>query len=100
MLDYTFYENYYRYMDQMVTEGQPIEMIQILCMFDAGGSCMALPWYIPFNMTISRLMGVVLGRWVGSLLGYQPYYKEWTTDWELARKRMQASHVQRRFAGS
>ncbi|KAF2657852.1 hypothetical protein K491DRAFT_714143 [Lophiostoma macrostomum CBS 122681] len=74
MLDYTFYENYYRYMDQMVSGGQPIEMIQILCMFDAGGSCVALPWYVPFNMIISRLIGVVVGRWVGSLLGYQPYY--------------------------
>jgi hypothetical protein len=67
-------------------------------MFDAGGSCLALPSFIPFNMAISRVMGVVIGRWLGGILGYQPYYKEWSTDWETARKRMQTSPIQRRFA--
>jgi hypothetical protein len=98
MLDYIFYENYYRYMDAMVSEGQAIELIQILCMFDAGGSCIALPWYVPFGMTVSRIMGVVFGRWLGGFLGYQPYYKEWTTDWETARERMRSSFFQRKFA--
>ncbi|PVH97431.1 hypothetical protein DM02DRAFT_685011 [Periconia macrospinosa] len=98
MLDYVFYENYYRYMDTAVSAGNPIELIQILCMFDAGGSCIALPWYIPFNMYISRAMGVVIGRWLGGILGYQPYYREWTTDWEVASTRMSKSIFQRRFA--
>ncbi|PSN62789.1 hypothetical protein BS50DRAFT_603421 [Corynespora cassiicola Philippines] len=99
MLDDVFYENYYRYMDQVLAPGgEGISIIQILCvsssnltryvhMFDAGGSCLALPSSIPFNMGISR-----------GLLGYQPYYKEWTTDWETAKKRMQTSTFQKRFA--
>lgn len=37
MLDYIAYENFYRYMDTMVSAGNPIELVQILCMFDAGG---------------------------------------------------------------
>ncbi|KAF2259716.1 hypothetical protein CC78DRAFT_524385 [Lojkania enalia] len=100
MLDYIFYENYYRYMDAMISTGQAIEFIQILSMFDAGGSCIALPWYIPFGMTVSRVMGVVLGRWLGGVMGYQPYYKEWTTDWDTAAKRMRSSIFQKRFAAS
>ena len=98
MLDYIFYENYYRYMDTTVAAGNSIELIQILCMFDAGGSCIALPWYIPFNMYISRAMGVVIGRWLGGILGYQPCYREWTTDWETAAARMRNSIFQSRFA--
>jgi hypothetical protein len=100
MLDFIFYENYYRYMDAMVAEGKAIELIQILCMFDAGGSCVALPWYVPFGMTVSRALGVVVGRWMGGLLGYQPYYREWTTDWEIARQRMAQSFSQRKFAAA
>lgn len=98
MLDYVFYENYYRYMDGQVVSGNPIELIQILCMFDAGGSCVALPWFIPFGMTLSRALGIVVGRWIGSRLGYQPYYKEWTTDWETASARMRTSISQRKYA--
>ncbi|KAF2463678.1 uncharacterized protein BDR25DRAFT_245311, partial [Lindgomyces ingoldianus] len=99
MLDFIFYENYYRYMDQALAPGgEGIDLIQVLCMFDAGGSCLALPSLIPFNMTISRIMGIILGRWLGGILGYQPYYREWTTDWETARKRMETSPFQRRFA--
>ncbi|ORY13380.1 hypothetical protein BCR34DRAFT_535608 [Clohesyomyces aquaticus] len=88
MLDTAFYENYYRYMDRALAPGgEGISIIQVLSMFDAGGSCLALPRFIPFNMCISRVMGVVVGRWLGGLLGYQPYYKEWTTDWETAKAR-------------
>ncbi|KAF2014434.1 hypothetical protein BU24DRAFT_481891 [Aaosphaeria arxii CBS 175.79] len=99
MLDYIFYENYYRYMDEMVSTGQAIDFIQILCMFDAGGSCIMLPWWVPCGMLVSRALGVVVGRWIGAILGYQPYYREWTTDWDTAARRMRSSLWQRRFAG-
>ena len=31
----------------------------------------------------------MVGRWIGGLLGYQPFYREYTTDWELAVAKMQ-----------
>jgi hypothetical protein len=43
-------------------------------------------------------MGVVGGRWIGSLMGYQPYYEDWTTDWDLACEVMETSWFWRRFA--
>jgi hypothetical protein len=67
-------------------------------MFDRGGSCLALPKFIPFSMALSKAMTVVVGRWLGGILGYQPYYKEWTTDWALAKQRMSASVFTKRFA--
>ncbi|KAF2113910.1 hypothetical protein BDV96DRAFT_495626, partial [Lophiotrema nucula] len=98
MLDFLSYENYYRYLDQAISCNEGIDILQILCMFDAGGSCIALPRFILFNMALSMVIGVVLGRWVGRLLGYQPYYKEWSTDWDTARQRMAKCIFQRRFA--
>jgi hypothetical protein len=67
-------------------------------MFDAGGSYLSLPTWIPFSRTLARALGIVMGRWVGSLLGYQPYYRRWSTDWGLACERMRSSIFQRRFA--
>jgi hypothetical protein len=67
-------------------------------MFDAGGTYLSLPPWIPFGQTISITLGVVLGRWIGGLLGYQPFYRKWTSDWELACQKMEASVFQRRFA--
>jgi hypothetical protein len=67
-------------------------------MFDAGGTYLSLPPWIPFGQTISISLGVVLGRWIGGLLGYQPFYRKWTSDWELACQKMEASVFQRRFA--
>jgi hypothetical protein len=35
---------------------------------------------------------LVLGRLTGTgLLGYQPFYRKWTSDWELACQKMEAS---------
>ncbi|KAF2680810.1 hypothetical protein K458DRAFT_372838 [Lentithecium fluviatile CBS 122367] len=88
MLDAIFYENYYRYMDQALSPGgEGISVVQVFCMFGAGGSCLVLLNFILFSMTLSKAMTVVIGRWLGGILGYQPYYKEWTTDWETVEKR-------------
>ena len=67
-------------------------------MFDAGASYLALPTWIPLGKHLSRVLGIVLGRWIGGLLGYQPFYRKWTTDWELACQKMERSLLQRRFA--
>jgi hypothetical protein len=40
----------------------------------------------------------VVGRWLGGMLGYQPFYRKWTTDWELACQKMETSLFQKRFA--
>ena len=67
-------------------------------MFDAGGSYLTLPWWIPFGRRLSMAAGIVVGRWIGGLLGYQPFYRQWTSDWELACHKMKGSLLQRRFA--
>lgn len=121
MLVAIFYKNYYRYMDHALApggEGISISIIQVLCvslflslalddqgsashklqMFDRGGSCLAFPKSIPFNLTLSKATAVVIGRWLGGILGYQPYYKKWTTDWETAKQHMSTSIFTSRFA--
>lgn len=67
-------------------------------MFDAGGSYLSLPTWIPFSRRIAQGLGVVMGRWIGALLGYQPYYRKWSGNWQLACERMRGSLFQRRFA--
>ncbi|KAI8622919.1 hypothetical protein F5Y19DRAFT_30193 [Xylariaceae sp. FL1651] len=93
-----FFENWYKYQNEVVVNGAPISLIQLLSTFDAGGSYLSFPRWVPFGQQISRILGVVVGRWIGGLLGYQPFYQKWTTDWELACKKMETSLTQRRFA--
>jgi len=97
-LDTVFFQNWYGYQDEVVLEGKSMDLIQVMCMFDAGGSYLSFPAWIPFGRILSRAIGVVIGRWIGGLLGYQPFYSKWTTDWELACQKMETSLVQRRFA--
>jgi hypothetical protein len=67
-------------------------------MFDAGGSYLSLPWWIPFGRMLSMALSILIGRWMGALMGYQPYYQKWSVDWDLACTRMETSIFQRRFA--
>lgn len=67
-------------------------------MFDAGGTYAAPPAWLPFGHTFSKLAGVVIGRWLGGLLGYQPFYRKYSSDWELACEEMGSSIFQKRFA--
>jgi hypothetical protein len=67
-------------------------------MFDAGGSYLSPPPWLPFGQFFSRTTGVVVGRYLGGMMGYQPYYKKWSTDWTLACDKMEKSIFQRRFA--
>ncbi|KAL2164994.1 hypothetical protein VTH06DRAFT_290 [Thermothelomyces fergusii] len=97
-LDAVFFENWYAYQDEVVLRGKKVDILQVLSMFDAGGSYLSLPWWVPFGRTVSLVLGVVLGRWIAALLGYQPFYREWTTDWDAAVEKMEQSWFQRRFA--
>ena len=118
-----FFENWYKYQDEIVVNGASIDLIQVFCvsephfrllaaprgresklthrsqMFDAGGTYLSFPWWVPFGQSISIALGVVVGRWIGSgLLGYQPFYRKWSSDWEMACKMMESNIFQRRFA--
>ncbi|KAI1328425.1 hypothetical protein F5Y16DRAFT_369016 [Xylariaceae sp. FL0255] len=94
-----FFENWYKYQDTIVVQGARVDLIQVFCMFDAGGTYLSFPWWVPFGRTISIVLGTVVGRWIGSgLLGYQPFYRQWTSDWNLACQIMETSIFQRRFA--
>ncbi|KAH6844662.1 hypothetical protein B0I37DRAFT_166577 [Chaetomium sp. MPI-CAGE-AT-0009] len=97
-LDLTFFENWYGYQEEVVVQGKKLDMIQLLSVWDAGDSYLTLPWWVPFRSTVSLVMGVVVGRWIGGLLGYQPFHRCWTTDWDLACAKMETSVFQRRFA--
>jgi mannose-6-phosphate isomerase-like protein (cupin superfamily) len=97
-LDLVFFENWYAYQEEVVVHGKRLDLIQMLCTWDAGASYLTLPWWVPFRSSVSRALGVVVGRWLGGLLGYQPFHKGWTMDWELACSKMEASVFHRRFA--
>ncbi|KAI1486006.1 hypothetical protein F5X96DRAFT_277011 [Biscogniauxia mediterranea] len=97
-LDTVFFENWYAYQDRIVVAGEKPDLVQVMSMFDAGGSYLSLPWWVPFGRTLSRAIGVVVGRWIGGLLGYQPFYRKWTNNWDLACRKMEMSIFQRRFA--
>ncbi|KAH7322478.1 hypothetical protein B0I35DRAFT_425862 [Stachybotrys elegans] len=98
-LSAVFFENWYKYQDTIAVDGDPVDLIQVLSTFDASGTYISLPWWVPFGKLLSIGLGVVVGRWIGSgLLNYQPFYREWTTDWESACLQMEGSIFHRRFA--
>ncbi|KAI1656818.1 hypothetical protein F4813DRAFT_361947 [Daldinia decipiens] len=97
-LDLLFFENWYLYQEQLILNGKKPDIIQVLSTFDAGGSYLSFPNWIPFGRNLSVIVAIVVGRWIGGLLGYQPFYHKWSTDWGLACERMEASIFQRRFA--
>jgi hypothetical protein len=67
-------------------------------MFDAGDTYLSPPWWVPFRAFVGLWIGIIVGRWIGSLLGYAPYYPEWTTDWQAACDQMEQGWFHRRFA--
>jgi len=97
-LNTVFFENWYKYQNDVAVNGAKISLLQLFSTFDAGGTYLSFPPWVPFGQTISQTMGVVLGRWLGGFLGYQPFYRKWTTDWDLACEKMETSFFQRRFA--
>lgn len=41
------------------------------------------------------MIGILLGRYLAPLLGYQPYYPEFTSDWQAACGKMRGVWTQR-----
>ncbi|KAK7753780.1 hypothetical protein SLS62_004145 [Diatrype stigma] len=78
-LNTLFFENWYKYQDHVVKTGGKIDLIQVLSTFDAAGTYISPPRWLPFGRRISQVVGVVVGRWLGSLLGYQPFYRDGQT---------------------
>lgn len=74
--------------------------IQVLSMFDAGDSYLSPPAWTPgfLRHPLGWLLGVIIGRYIGGLLGYAPFHPEWTTDWDAACAKMEKCWTQRRFA--
>lgn len=53
---------------------------------------------MPFRRFIGYWGSVILGRWIGGLLGYKPFFREYTTDWDYAVAKMKGSWFQRHLA--
>lgn len=53
------------------------------------------PKWVPFRRFIGYWGSVILGRWIGGLLGYKPFFREYTTDWDYAVAKMKGSWFQR-----
>ncbi|KAI5781193.1 hypothetical protein EDC01DRAFT_619938 [Geopyxis carbonaria] len=96
-LDRAFFENWLTYQSEGAKYGFGADMLQVHAMWDAGDCVLPLPKWVPGGKKLARWRGVVLGRWIGGALGYQPFYEEWTSDWELACSKMERSIFQRRF---
>ncbi|KAF4636548.1 hypothetical protein G7Y89_g1538 [Cudoniella acicularis] len=96
--DQAFFENWYGYQEDVFQRGEKLDLIQILAMFDAGATYLSPPWWVPFRCFLSLWFHIIVGRWIGALLGYAPYYPEWTTDWDAACDQMEKSWFQRKFA--
>ncbi|OTA98696.1 hypothetical protein M426DRAFT_258180 [Hypoxylon sp. CI-4A] len=97
-LDTMFFQNWYGYQDEVLRKGIKFNIIQVMNMFDAGGSYISGPAWVPFGKRLAQLTGIIIGRWLGGLLGYQPFYPRWTKDWQMACKKMETSPFLRRFS--
>lgn len=71
-------------------------MLKALPQIQDGGDAYSVPpKWVPFRRFIGYWGSVVLGRWIGGLLGYKPFFKEYTTDWDYAVAKMKGSWFQR-----
>lgn len=65
---------------------------------DGGDAYSVPPKWVPFRRFIGYWGSVILGRWIGGLLGYKPFFREYTTDWDFAVAKMKGSWFQRHLA--
>ncbi|KAI0108851.1 hypothetical protein GGR51DRAFT_570116 [Nemania sp. FL0031] len=99
-LDRVFFENWYGlWHDYLVHEDGKMDLIQLLCTYDAGDAYLPGPSWLPRGLQIwtGYWTGVIVGRWIGGMLGYKPFFKEYTTDWDLAVAKMKTSFWGRRL---
>ena len=72
-----FFRNIYGYLDDCETQKVTPSPIQLLMFLDSAEVSLALPGPRFVANPISWLIGVVLGRWLGWLLGYRDDYPEY-----------------------
>jgi hypothetical protein len=74
------------------------QLIARLQTFDGGNHYLPFPSRLPswvpldWSVYIRTVLGwwltVIVGRYIGGLLGYTPFYREYTTEWEFAQAKM------------
>ncbi|KAL8792096.1 MAG: hypothetical protein Q9195_005271 [Heterodermia aff. obscurata] len=94
-LDRIFFENWYGYWHDALLHDGGLSLLQYLAIQDGGDAYTPAPAWVPFRRTVGYWTCVILGRWIGGLLGYKPFFKEYTTDWDYAVMKMKGSFFQR-----
>ncbi|KAJ4993961.1 hypothetical protein SVAN01_00438 [Stagonosporopsis vannaccii] len=94
-LDRIFFENWYGYWHDALLHGGGLDWIQFLAIQDGGDAYTPAPAWVPFRRQVGYWTCVVVGRWIGGLLGYKPFFREYTTDWDFAVAKMKGSYFQR-----
>ncbi|KAF2636136.1 hypothetical protein P280DRAFT_534017 [Massarina eburnea CBS 473.64] len=97
-LDRCFFENWYGYWHDALLYGNGVSFLQLLSIWDAGDAYFAAPAWVPFRLTVGYWTQIALGRWLGGMLGYRPFFREYTTDWDYAVAKMKNSFFQRHLA--
>ncbi|KAI2730814.1 hypothetical protein CBS147332_2666 [Penicillium roqueforti] len=94
-LDRVFFENWYGYWHDALLHDGGIDWIQFLAIQDGGDAYTPAPAWVPFRRQVGYWTCVIIGRWIGGLLGYKPFFREYTTDWDFAVAKMKGSFFQR-----
>ncbi|RAH64729.1 uncharacterized protein BO66DRAFT_463755 [Aspergillus aculeatinus CBS 121060] len=94
-LDRIFFENWYGYWHDALLHDGGLDWIQFLAIQDGGDAYTPAPAWVPFRRQVGYWTCVVVGRWIGGLLGYKPFFREYTTDWDFAVAKMKGSFFQR-----
>ncbi|KAI0205338.1 hypothetical protein F4808DRAFT_473379 [Astrocystis sublimbata] len=94
-LDRVFFENWYGYWHDSLLHDGGMGLIQYLAIIDGGDMQAVPPAWVPFRKLVGYWGTVIIGRWVGGMLGYKPYFKEYTTDWDYAMAKLRTSWFQR-----
>ncbi|KAF2795102.1 hypothetical protein K505DRAFT_407138 [Melanomma pulvis-pyrius CBS 109.77] len=95
-LDRVFFENWYGYWHDALLYRGGLDLIQTLQIHDAGDHYTPAPAWMPFRRFFGYWACVIIGRWIGGLLGYKPFFKEYTTDWDFAVAKMKGNFWTRR----
>lgn len=72
-----FFRNIYSYLDDCYLQNVSPSLPQLLMMLDSAEISMAFPGPGFIARPVSWVFGVVVGRWLGGLLGYRASYPEY-----------------------
>lgn len=80
-LNERFFRNLYSYTDDCWRAGKAPSLVQMLCFLDSAEVSLAVlgvPWWAEdWVRSVTWGAGVVVGRWIGGLLGYRASYGEY-----------------------